>query len=166
VRAQSEGEGGAYRVVVFDLGMAMVPDFTLPNLDGEDVSSAQFENQVRIVDVWATWCPPCVQEIPHFMEIADEYRDRGVSVIGVSTGEDAATVRAFTEPRDVNYTILLDQDGQFANEMGPLTPEGSIQGIPTTFVIDQEGKIVSVHVGYTEKDVFTEEIDRLLAATD
>jgi len=103
-----------------------------------------------------------VEEIPHFIEIAEEYADRGVAVIGISTDFEAGEVKPFVEEHEVSYPILMDNN-LVSEAYGALTDEGAMEGIPTTFVVDREGEITAIFVGYRDKQTFVQEIEMLLA---
>jgi thiol-disulfide isomerase/thioredoxin len=117
-----------------------VPSFAVTDFDGRLHQSADWRGKVVLVNFWATWCPPCIVEIPDLIALQDKYRDR-VVVIGVS--EDQAPlplVKKFAEDRRVNYPLAMS------------TPElrklfTGIVALPTTFVLDQEGRLVKKHVG-------------------
>jgi len=91
-------------------------DFSLPDLDGKNVSLKDFVDKVVIVNFWGTWCPPCRREMPHFVELYKKYRNRGVEVVGIGyereKGEAAVeNVRAFLKEKGVTYTCVTgDQD--------------------------------------------------------
>jgi cytochrome c biogenesis protein CcmG/thiol:disulfide interchange protein DsbE len=110
-----------------------------------------------ILDFWATWCGPCRQEVPDFVRLQAKYREQGLVVVGLSL--DAAgekVVRPFAEEFNVNYTMLLAND-ETADRFG------GILGIPTTFVLDRQGRIVKKFIGKTERKTFEEAIQPLLA---
>ena len=118
-----------------------VPGFTVTDLDGKTVSFADLRGKVVLVNFWATWCPPCRAEIPDLVALQEKYRDKLV-VLGISEDEDATpqAVKAFGVERKVNYPIVMK------------TPElakifKGVSALPTTFVIDPEGKIRQRHVG-------------------
>ncbi len=132
------------------------PTWELKSVDGKTVKSSEFKDKVLILDFWATWCPPCVKEIPGFIELQKEYGDKGLVVIGVSLDQDGpGVVRKFMDKMNVNYPIVMGDD-KIVEDFG------GIEGIPTTFIIDKSGKIVNKHVGYVEKSVFEDEIKPLL----
>jgi thiol-disulfide isomerase/thioredoxin len=109
---------------------------------------------------WATWCGPCVKEIPHFIELYEKYADRGLVVLGVSVDRKGINVvESFVERHKVNYQILM-ADAQVRRDYG------GIRSIPTTFVIDKEGKIQRHYVGYRNKDVFEDDINALLVSEE
>ncbi|MBU2563181.1 MAG: TlpA family protein disulfide reductase [Actinobacteria bacterium] len=113
-------------------------DFTLMDLDGNEISLSDFNKKVLILNFWATWCPPCREEIPDFVEVYNEYESKDVQFIGVSN-EDISTLKSFVENYDISYPILIDD----ANIMG----KWGIRAIPTTFVFDKNGQIIFKNVG-------------------
>ncbi len=138
---------------------APAPAFTLPDLQGKSVSSASFAGKVVILDFWATWCPPCREEIPHLVRLQSKYRAQGLEIVGVSLDAGgAADVAPFADEHDVNYTMLIGDPDQATTVWGA-------NFLPTTFVLDREGKIVKRFVGYTAPEVFEEAIRPLLGTT-
>jgi peroxiredoxin len=132
------------------------PAWTLMDLDGKPVSLSDFKGKVVVLDFWATWCPPCRAEIPHFIEIQNEFKDKGVTVVGVSVDSTGpADVAKFVKDNGMNYPIVM-ADEKTAEAYG------ADQGIPTTMVIDKNGNIVGRHLGLTDKDVFVSEIEKAL----
>jgi thiol-disulfide isomerase/thioredoxin len=132
------------------------PGWELKNLDGKSVRLSDFKGKVVILDFWATWCPPCREEIPHFVELQTKYKDKGLVVVGISLDEGGpAVVSSFVAAQKINYPIVM------GNETVS-TAYGNIQAIPTTFVIDPNGDIVGRHEGFTEESVFESEIQKLL----
>ncbi len=134
----------------------LAPNWELKDLNGRTVRSSDFKGKVVILDFWATWCPPCRAEIPGFVELQKQYGKDDVVVIGISLDDTkASVVRKFTDKLAVNYRVVLgDQDTTRAF--------GGIDAIPTTFIIDREGRIVSQHLGFTEKADLERDIKPLL----
>jgi peroxiredoxin len=133
------------------------PAFTLQDLNGKSISLSDFRGKVVILDFWATWCPPCVREIPHFIELYEQYKDRGFAMVGISLDHAGiSTVKSFVRKYRVNYPILM-ADGQVGNAYG------GIPSIPTTFVIDSAGNIRKKYVAYHDKAVFEADLKKLLA---
>lgn len=136
----------------------VAPEFALPDLEGAVVKRSDLLGKVVILDFWATWCSPCRQEVPHFVELQSKYRDQGLAIVGLSLDAGGATVVSpFVEEYNVNYMMLIAND-EAAKAYGGIT------GIPTTFVIDKTGKIVKRFMGYTAPEVFEEAIQPLLTA--
>jgi thiol-disulfide isomerase/thioredoxin len=132
------------------------PDWELKNLDGKTVKLSEFRGKVVILDFWAKWCVPCRVEIPHFVELQKQYGHKGLTVIGVSLDEQGPeVVKKFVKQLGVNYPIVI------GNEKVAEAYSG-IDAIPTTFLIDRQGRIVTRHMGYTDKGTFEEEIQPLL----
>jgi peroxiredoxin len=132
------------------------PDWELKDLNGKTVKSSGFRGKVVVLNFWATWCMPCRIEMPHFVELQKQYGDKGVAVIGVSLDEQGPeVVKKFVKQLGVNYTIVMGNQ-KIAEAYG------GIVAIPTTFVIDRQGRIVSWHMGYDDKAVFEKEIQSLL----
>jgi cytochrome c biogenesis protein CcmG/thiol:disulfide interchange protein DsbE len=132
------------------------PSFTLLDLNGNKVSLSDYKDKVVILDFWATWCPPCVKEIPHFIDLYKEYKNQGLAILGISVDQQGiGIVKAFNRKYKINYAILM-ANRQVVNAFG------NISGIPTTFVIDPDGKIRRMYVGYRDKAVFEADIKALL----
>jgi peroxiredoxin len=130
------------------------PDFSLTDINGEMVSLSDFNGKVVILDFFASWCPPCRQEIPDFIELERSYGDKGFAMVGVAL-VNAGDAKEFSEKMGINYPVLVDDDK--ASEI-----YGPIRSIPTTFVIDKSGKIVKKYIGFRPKDVFEADIKELL----
>ena len=144
--------------------LTQAENFTLKNLNGEEVSLSDFEGKVVILDFWATWCPPCVKEIPHFNELVKKYGEKGLVILGISVdqgGKDA--VLKFKRKTDINYPVLIVNDKTYAKYQSYL-PKDERGGIPFTFVLDRVGNIRNHFVGYRPLEVFVNVIEPLLTA--
>lgn len=132
------------------------PDFTLYTLSGDEVKLSDYLGKVVILDFWATWCPPCRKAIPDLISIQNEYKDDLV-VIGISFDQTATQndLVPFIESYGINYPVVL-------GNIEVSDAYGNIQAIPTSFIIDQEGKIINKHVGLVPKSTLVEEINLLL----
>jgi peroxiredoxin len=131
-------------------------DFALADLSGKTVHLSDFKGKVVIVDFWATWCGPCRVEIPDFVRLQSKYRDKGLAIVGLSLDADGEkAVKPFVEEHDINYTMLIAND-ETAKSFG------GILGIPTTFVIDRQGRIVQKFVGVMPAKTFEDTIQPLL----
>lgn len=148
----------ARQVVKADSQRKHAPDFALKDAQGKLVHLADYRGKVVVLDFWATWCGPCVIEIPWFTEFQRKYKDRGFEVVGVSMDDDGwKSITPFVERRKINYRVLLGDD-----KTGDLY--GGLEALPTTFVIDRYGRIAAVHVGLTDKKDFENAIENLLEA--
>ena len=114
-------------------------NFTLEDIEGDEVSLSDFSPDVTVLNFWATWCPPCKQEIPDFIAAYNKYKDEGVRFIGVSN-EDVATIKSFAGEYGINYILLVDRNSVIMNDWG-------IRAIPTTFILDGNGQIIYKNVG-------------------
>jgi peroxiredoxin len=142
--------------IIDQTNLKEAPDFTLTDLSGQPVTLSEHRGKVVLLDFWATWCPPCRKEIPHFVELYDQYRDQGLEIIGISLDQAGVeTVQKFAEEYQINYPVVMGH----AEVAGSY---GGIRGIPTTFAISREGKIVETYVGYRDREVFESIIKSLL----
>lgn len=133
------------------------PDFALANLDGQTVRLSDFRGRIVLIDFWATWCRPCLMEIPHLIELYNEYGRDGFAVVGISVDQKGeSVVRPFVKRMAIPYPIVMGNP-TIVHKYGP------IRGIPTAFLVDAEGYIVAKYEGYREKSVFESEIRRLLS---
>ena len=163
VQEKAAGEkGSATEESEASQGLPKAPAFQAKNLtDGKDISLVDMKGYVLIIDFWATWCPPCRMEIPGFIELYEKYKDKKFAVVGISLDRNGETVvKKFMEQYRINYPIIMaTRQIQSDYEKAMDKP---IRAIPTTLVVNREGGIASVHVGYKAKGVFEQEIEKLL----
>jgi cytochrome c biogenesis protein CcmG/thiol:disulfide interchange protein DsbE len=132
-------------------------DFELEDASGQKMKLSDLRGKVVLLNFWATWCTPCKIEIPWFVEMEREFKDQGFAVVGVSMDEDGwEAVKPFMADMKVNYRMVLGTE-----EMAQLY--GGVEALPTSFIIDRNGKVASVHMGIVSRNVFEEEIRALLA---
>lgn len=127
-------------------------DFKLESVDGKEYSISDFKGKKIILNFFATWCPPCRAEIPDFEKFHKDNKD--VVLIGINIQEDREKVKEFLEEMGVSYIVLLDRDGKIASAFG-------IEGIPTTFLLDENGRIVAKNVGMMTYDGLTKFVEQV-----
>jgi len=141
---------------VRETGTPAAGSFELTDLEGNTLTLENYRGKVIILDFWDTWCPPCRKEIPDFIALQDEYGSEGFVVIGVAFGrEGVEKVKAFAEEMGINYPVAVATE-EIMKSYGP------IQAIPTTFILDKNGRIYQKYTGYREKSVFRNDILKLL----
>jgi thiol-disulfide isomerase/thioredoxin len=125
-------------------------DTKLTTLDGGSLKLSDFADKVLIVNIWATWCGPCKLEMPELVKISNEYKARGVVVLGLATSynehNDEAHVKDFVKAQNVPYKIIWD-DGTLAAPLVQMVQAQSV--IPQSFVISRDGKIVKHFQGFS-----------------
>ncbi len=136
-----------------------MPQFKLKDGDGQTVRPVDYKGKVILLDFWATWCGPCKIEIPWFMDFERQFKDQGFAVVGVSMDEDGwKAIKPYAQNMKMNYRILLGDDDVS-------TAYGGLDSLPTTLLIDRQGRIASVHVGVSMgKEEFKNAIVQLLNA--
>ena len=134
---------------------AIAPDFSLPDLTGQRLSLSSYRGKAVLLDFWATWCDPCREEIPHFVELQSKYRDRGLQIVGVSMDDGPEPVRDFYQRFKMNYPVVMGNA-----KIGELY--GGVLGLPIAFLIGRDGRIYGKHIGATDITVFEAEIISLL----
>jgi len=137
-------------------------DFALTDIEGKPVKLSDYKGKVVILDFWATWCPPCVKEIPHFNELSKKYSAKGLVVLGVSVDQGGlAAVQKFKKKTPVDYRIALGDEKYYGIYQNYL-PQDERGGIPFTFIVDREGFIRAHYVGYRDIGVFEAALKGLL----
>ena len=133
---------------------SVAPDFDLPQLDGPNLRLSSFRGKVVLLDFWATWCVPCREETPHFVELQQKYAS-DLQIIGVSMDDTPEPVRTFYQQFHMNYPVVMGN---------AKTGEayGGVLGLPIAFLIDRDGRIRKKHMGATKPETFENEIKALL----
>ena len=133
----------------------LAPDFALPQLDGSELRLSSYRGKVVLLDFWATWCAPCREETPGFIELQRKYSSRGLQIIGVSMDDGPEPVHVFYQEFQINYPIVMGNA-----KTGELY--GGVLGLPIAFLIARDGHIYAKHMGATNSSVIEKEIQTLL----
>jgi len=138
--AQRPGEG-----LTPVAGKPQAPDFRLTDADGNSHRLADYRGKVVIVNFWATWCPPCRAEMPSMQRAWEQLQSEGITMLAINVGEDEDTIFQFTANYPVEFPLLMDLDSK-------VTGKWPLRGLPTTFVVDPQGRLVYRAVGGREWD--------------
>ncbi len=137
-------------------------DFELKDISEEQQALTDYRDKVVIVDIWGTWCPPCIAEIPHFIELQDKYGDRGLQILGInyedadSWEEQQQIIANFVEKKGINYPCMPGTE-EVQNQIP------GFSGFPTTLFIDKTGNVREVIVGVNSFDELEAKVKKLLA---
>lgn len=118
----------------------LAPDFVLQNTAGATRKLSNYRGKIVLVNLWATWCPPCIAELPLLDQLATEFGDQGLVILGVAGDEDPQAVHEFLANSPVKFEILLDSKGVIGTQYG-------ITGYPETFFVDRQGRLRDKIIG-------------------
>jgi peroxiredoxin len=130
---------------------AGAPDFTVTDIQGKKLSLSDYKGKVVLLDFWATWCAPCLEEIPHFVDMQQQLGPQGFQTIGISMDDGPEPVKKFYQEHKLNYPVAVG-DSKLADSYG------GILGLPVTFVINRDGQIRKKFVGATDPAVIEQEV--------
>jgi thiol-disulfide isomerase/thioredoxin len=135
-----------------------LPDFTLPDVSGQPHAISEWQGKLRVINFWATWCGPCLKEIPEFIELQNHYADKGLQFIGIAIDSPEA-VATYLNSININYPMLVgDMPAiSIAHELG-----NHIDAVPFTVIVNQQGQIIHQHAGEFSKEQLLEVIKPLL----
>ncbi len=137
------------------------PDFTVIDLKGQTITSAQYKGKVLFLNFWATWCPPCRAEIPDFIDVYAANKAKGMEILGISLDtKEKSEVQAFVQRFKINYPVVLETKKQTEKLLDDFQPG---QFIPTTFIIDKKGRIRDKIVRAMDKEEILRIFNRLAA---
>lgn len=152
-----EGEGAA---TAFDIDERVdAPEVNGETLEGDPISLADFEGDVVVVNFWASWCAPCRAEKPVLAEVQDEHADDGLSFVGVNIKDNLTAAQQFADSFDLSYPSLYDQPGQVPQSFRDTVPP---QAIPSTLVLDREGRIAGRVIGQSDYPTLTDLVEPVL----
>ena len=135
-------------------GMANL-DLTMKDMDGKDFKLADNKGKVILLNFWATWCAPCVAEIPDFVKVYEANKDRGFTIVGVLTEDGVDEARAFASEKKMTYPVTVITPA-IEDAYGPLW------GLPTSVLIARDGSVCLRHPGPMSREQLEKEIKRLL----
>jgi thiol-disulfide isomerase/thioredoxin len=135
------------------------PDFVLTDLQGHPVKLSDLRGKAVVLNFWATWCPPCKEEIPWLVELQKRYGGQGLQIVGVNMDDgDPKDVVKFAAENSINYPVLIGED-KVAEQYG------GIDYLPTTFYIDRNGMVLDRVFGQPERAELEQKIKRAIATT-
>ncbi|MDF9826697.1 thiol-disulfide isomerase/thioredoxin [Ereboglobus sp. PH5-10] len=132
------------------------PDFSVTDIAGKPLTVSQFKGKVVLIDFWATWCPPCVAEIPNVLAAYQKYHDKGFEIIGISLDRDKAALLKYIEQQKMPWPQYFEGD----NPQNTLSEKYGVETIPTTYLLDAEGKIVATDLRGNDLE---QQLEKLLA---
>ncbi len=143
-------------IAVGEIG-SRLPEFSVKDLDGYEISSADLRGKVVLIDFWATWCEPCKKEMPGYQKLADRYGSRGFTVVGLKfdTMMDSEDPRLFSKRLGVRYPLAVATDDLKEKF-------GGIEGLPTTMLYDRNGLLRSKVIGFEYTEVIESQVKPLL----
>lgn len=136
------------KIVVGDLA----PDFVLTDLNGEKHRLSDYRGQGVFLNFWGTWCKPCEKEMPYMENQYKIYKDQGVQILAVNVGEPVFSVSKFVEKYGLSFPVVIDKGNQVLNAYG-------VDPLPTTFLVDKEGKIVEIITGTLTERMVQEKME-------
>jgi len=120
-----------------------LPEFTLLDVEGNTRNHSEWEGKVLVINFWATWCPPCIREIPIFVKLQEQYAARDLQFLGIAINDSRQAVQDFIKEQGINYPILSGENAIYlAQSLG-----NDNAGLPFTVIIDRQNRIVSRHLG-------------------
>jgi peroxiredoxin len=149
-----------FSVSLSDIALGQKPqkaaDFTFTDQNGKTIQLSKLKGKAVLVNFWATWCGPCRAEMPGFVEVYNQYKTRGLEIIGISLDEEGwDVVRPFLQRYKINFPVVI-------GDAAISSAYGEIQFLPTSFLIDKNGNIVDQHVGLLKKEDLEAKVKKLL----
>lgn len=139
------------------LSATKMPAFTLENaVTGKQISSKEFKGKSLLITFFATWCPPCMQEVPNLIDLHNQYGNKGFSVVGLSVDtEGKKVVQRLVKREKINYPIMMADNVVTRNF-------GGVYGIPTSFLVNSNGTVVKRYTGYVPHSVLAKDIEQII----
>jgi peroxiredoxin len=131
------------------------PDFSLKNIDGEDVKLSDYRGKIVIVNFFGVWCPWCVREMPGFVKVYNDYKDRGVELLVVDVGDSKQTLLNYLKTNNFSIKPVIDDKQEVSGKY-------QVNGYPTSYIIDSKGVIQRVHSGYMDEGSLRSILDSII----
>ncbi len=139
----------------------ILPEFEFPDMADKMHSSSEWQGKIRVINFWATWCPPCVKEIPDFIQLQEQYGSKNLQFIGIAV-DDKGSVKEFLTKTKINYPILIG-DFTSASFISLIYQLGNASdAIPFTVIVNQKGDILLKHQGGISKEEILDVIQPLM----
>lgn len=133
-----------------------MPSFTLEDVvTGKTVNSESFSGKSLLIVFFATWCPPCIQEIPNLIKMQDEYSDKQFSVVGLSVDQEKDVVQKLVSREEINYPVMMADKAVTRDFDG-------VYGIPTSFLVNNNGNVVKRYSGYVPHSVLVRDLEQII----
>src|SRR5258706_209903 len=145
----------ADRVIRFVSNPDAAPEFKLDSIDGKPLTLASAHGKVVLLNFWATWCGPCRAEIPDLIDLQKKYKDQFAIVALATDDDDPVLVKKFSQKAGINYRVGMSSDELRA-------AYGGIPALPTSFIIDPQGRVVQKHIGLNDPSIYELEVRALL----
>ena len=139
-------------------GVEQLPEFSFPDVDGNTRSSSEWNQKILVINFWATWCPPCREEMPLFVELQKSYAEKGVQFVSIAIDEPEL-VRDFHDVYEINFPTMLGgmEAIKLANKLG-----NRFDSLPFTAIFDRNGKTHHIQAGQMTREVLTSAFEKLL----
>ena len=136
-------------------GSLPAPQFTAETPEGQKVSIENLKGKLVLLNFWATWCPPCILEMPTMEKLHQEFKEEGLEVVAMNFMEGPKTINAFIKKRGFTFTVLIDRSGKISQRYG-------VHALPVTYLIGREGNMLVKSIGY--KDWYKKEIQQFVSS--
>ena len=133
-----------------------MPSFELEDVTtGDSIASSSFAGKSLLVTFWATWCPPCVQEIPSLIKLQKKYGENGFSVVAISVDQEKGVVQKMVNRKEINYPVMM-ADKSVTRDFG------GVYGIPTSFLVSKKGTVVKRYSGFVPHSVLVKDLQQII----
>ena len=135
---------------------AKMPPFELEDVvTGDPIASSSFQGKSLLITFWATWCPPCIQEIPNLIKLQNEYSATGFSVVAISVDQEKGVVEKMVNRKKINYPVMM-ADKSVTRDFG------GVYGIPTSFLVSKKGTVVKKYSGFVPHSVLVKDLKLII----